>query len=156
MGDEHGFETREDFEAHQESLPARHPGKARHQTDVHCYEHGGVTLSLRPTTPAGRIAGVCFTTGERLRAHGLRPNADAGRIRNLLEAEMRELDGYAKGEIYQAAVYAVCPCCGQTAGEPVLVCGSIQADGPEAALELLDADFPAPAGAAAGGGGADA
>ena len=149
-GDEHGFETREDFEEHQTSLPERHPGKARRLTDVHCYEHGGITLSLRPTTPAGGVVGVCFTTGERLRAHGLRSNADAERINAILESEMRELDAYVKGEIYQAKVYAVCPCCGQPAGAPALVCGSIQADSPEAALETLDADFPAAAGEGAG------
>ena len=147
VGDDHDFASRNEFEDYQDSLPARHPDKALYQTDVHCYDHGGYTLSLHPTTPPGGTVGVCFTTRERIRAHGLRPFADADKIRQILESEIRELDTYAKGEIYRASVYAACPCCHQTAGKPVISYGNIHADDPEAALLYLDVDFPAPAAA---------
>lgn len=145
VGDEHDFASLGEFQDYQDSLPARHPDKALYQTAVHCYDHGGYTLSLRPTTPQGGTVGVCFTTRERIRAHGLRPIADSDKIRNILESEMRVLDTYVRGETYRAAVYAVCPCCQQTTGTPVLCYGGIQAADPEAALAYLDADFPAPA-----------
>ena len=145
VGDDHNFDDRDEFDEHQNSLPARHPDKALYQTPVHCYDHGGYTLSLRPTTPRGGIVGVCFTTRERIRAHRLRPNADADKIQRILESEMQELDTYAKGEIYQATVYRSCPCCQQTVGDPVVCYGNISADSPESALEYLDAEFQAPA-----------
>lgn len=75
IGDDHTFQSRADFDDYQDSLAARHTDKALHQMPVHCYDHGGYTLSLRPTTPRGGIVGVCFTTVERIRAHRLRPNA---------------------------------------------------------------------------------
>ena len=150
VGDEHAFESRADFDDHQESLPARHPDKAHYQMPVHCYYHGGYTLSLRPTTPTGGVVGICFTTRERIRQYRLRPNADADKIRHILESEMRELDTYARGEIYQAKVYRSCPCCHQTAGDPIACYGNIQADSPEDALQLLDAEFPATAASTCG------
>ena len=145
IGDDHTFQSRADFDDHQDSLSARHPDKALHLIRIHCYDHGSYTLSLRPTTPRGGIIGVCFTTIERIRSHRLRPNADADRIRRILESEMRELDTYARGEIYQAKVYRSCACCQQTVGDPAFCYGNIHADDPEAALEYLDADFPAAA-----------
>ena len=51
---------------------------------VHCYDHGGYTLSLRQTTQTGGIIGVCFT------AHGLSP--DTEEIPRIKKSEMREPD----------------------------------------------------------------
>ena len=145
VGDEHAFLSRADFDDHQNDLPTRHPDKALYQTPIHCYDHGGYTLSLRPTVPGGGIVGVSFTTIQRIRAHRLRPNADADKIRRILDSEMQELDTYARGELYQAKVYQTCPCCHQTAGNPVICYGNISAASPESALEYLVSDFPADA-----------
>lgn len=146
IADSHNFSGRAEFLAHQASLPARHPDKMleQYRYPIHCYEHGGVTLSLRPTTPAGSIIGVTYTTRKRIRDFGLRPNADAHKIHANLEAEMHELDAYAKGEIYAAKVYPACPHCRQPHGEPAISYGGILADrGAEQVLEYLAADFPA-------------
>ena len=150
LADEHNFSACAEFEGYQASLPMRHPDKMleQYRYDIHCYEHGGITFSLWPTTPAGAIVGVMYTTRQSIRSYGLRINADADKIHHNLETEMRELDTYVKGEIYRATVYAPCPHCSQPYGEPAIAYGGITADhGPEQVLEYLAAEFPSPASA---------
>lgn len=71
VADPHDFSDRAAFEEHQASLPLRHKDKMLEQCrhNIYCYEHGGITLSLRPATPAGSSVGVMYTTRRRIRSY---------------------------------------------------------------------------------------
>ena len=130
LGDEHDFSS--DMANNWEELEQviQKQTKAVHIQKIYGYSHSGLTISTSPFSCRwdSGVLGFCIITKEDIRnIFGVKrvTQKDIDKAIEQIEGEVKVLDQYISGEIYQFELVKIntCECCEETSEEHIDSCG---------------------------------